>query len=291
MTQDFATKLRHQIKRLATNKYHLLEKDVARKRIDWVRRRYPPSARTGTFSPRRMYEIFLLEYLGLPESDVPVSSETEHQIVWNSTNKCPTLEACAKLGLDTKEVCRLVYEKPVQALISRFDPRLRFYRDYREIRPYSSGCKERIIRVDFEQLMRIAIEEAKTSRLEGNHGYGAVVLLPNQSIVRAHDTATTRGDPIEHAEVNAIRRAIRVTGDANLCGSILVSTCEPCPMCSSLAVWANLTAIVYGASIKETANLGKLRILIPAQEVVDKAPAFIEAIGGILREECLVLYA
>jgi tRNA(Arg) A34 adenosine deaminase TadA len=61
-------------------------------------------------------------------------------------------------------------------------------------------------------------------------------------------------------------------------------------MCSSLAVWANLSAIVFGASIEKTAALGKARILISAREIVDRSPVSVEVLGGVLEEECLALY-
>ena len=61
-------------------------------------------------------------------------------------------------------------------------------------------------------------------------------------------------------------------------------------MCSSLAVWANLTTIVYGISIQETAKLGKSRILVSAEEIVERAPVMLEVISGILSDECRLLY-
>jgi len=73
-------------------------------------------------------------------------------------------------------------------------------------------------------------------------------------------------------------------------GCLLFSTCEPCPMCFSLAVWANLTGIVYGASIDETIRLGKSRIQISAKQIVDNSPTMVEVIGGILKDKCLRLY-
>jgi tRNA(Arg) A34 adenosine deaminase TadA len=147
-----------------------------------------------------------------------------------------------------------------------------------------------IVRVDFEEMMAVAIEEAQVSRGEGNKGYGAVVALGNRIVGKAHDTVTTERDPSFHAEVNAIRQAVRAMGDINLSGMILFSTCEPCPMCSSLAVWANLTTLVYGASIQETAQLGRSRIHIGAKEIAAKSPHLVEVIGGVRREECLTLY-
>jgi tRNA(Arg) A34 adenosine deaminase TadA len=211
-------------------------------------------------------------------------------IEWLSTNPCPTLEACNLLKLDTRKVCRAAYEKSTQAFLSQLDPRLRFLRSYDEIRPYAHHCREMIVRIDFDAMMRLAIEEAKLSKQEGNKGYGAVVVWGNRILGKAHDTAATEKDPSLHAEVNAIRQAVHLLGDANLSGAVLFSTCEPCPMCSSLAVWSNLTTLVYGASIEETAKLGKGRILVTSREIVAKSPVAIEIIDGILENECMSLY-
>lgn len=90
--------------------------------------------------------------------------------------------------------------------------------------------------------------------------------------------------------MNVLRQAARVLGHGNLSGVVLFSTCEPCPMCAALAVWVNISAIVFDASAAETAARGKLRILVPAQEIVSKSPATIEVISGLLHEECLDLY-
>jgi hypothetical protein len=62
-------------------------------------------------------------------------------------NPCPTLEACVRLGLDTRTVCRQAYHQPVQVMLSRLDPRLRFERNYEALRPYVSYCEERIVLV------------------------------------------------------------------------------------------------------------------------------------------------
>jgi tRNA(Arg) A34 adenosine deaminase TadA len=151
------------------------------------------------------------------------------------------------------------------------DSELRFLRDYRQIRPVADHCLERIVRVRFEDMMKIAIAEAQKSRRTGNKGYGAVAALGNRLIAQAHDTAVSEHDPSLHAEVNVLGAAAGLLGDVNLSGVILFSTCEPCPMCASLAVWANVSAIVFGASIETTAAKGKARILVPAREIVAKS--------------------
>jgi tRNA(adenine34) deaminase len=290
LSDDFESKVRQQIERLKTYPCATLERQVAEKRIAWFRQNHPDAGRLGPPTPRSAYVLLFMDYMGLSEEELPIVAESEAEIEWLSLNPCPTLEACNALGLDTRQVCRSVYEKSTQALVSQLDPQLRFLRNYVEIRSYSDHCREKIVRVDFEEMMTIAVEEAKKSRQEGNKGYGAVIAFGKSILGKAHDTAATEGDPSLHAEVNAIRQAVHSLGEANLSGAILFSTCEPCPICSSLAVWANLTTIVYGISIQETARMGKARILVSAKEIVQRSPVMIEVIGGVLKEACEQLY-
>jgi len=280
-----------QVDRLHSESWAALERQTAEKRVAWCRRNLATLPIGESATPRAAFETVFLKYLGLSEEDLEITFESEQEIAWRSANPCDTLEACGQLGLDTRVVCRAVYEKSTQAMISVLNPALRFLRSYTAIRPHATACEERIVRMDFGGLMGIALEEARRSRETGNKGYGALVARGREVIARAHDTGMTEGDPLLHAEVNALRAAIRETGDGNLSGAVLVSTCEPCPMCMSYAVWANVSAVVYGASISETAALGRSRIKIGAAEVAAASPTLIEVIGGIRGQECLELYA
>ena len=99
--------------------------------------------------PRQAYTLVLLVYMGLDPHTVPVVYEDDKTIIWRSTNFCPTLEACRRLGLDTRIVCRAATEAAVQALIVRLDPRLRFSRNYAAgVRPYADYCEEQITLLD-----------------------------------------------------------------------------------------------------------------------------------------------
>lgn len=288
MIGDYKLKIEREVKRFKKSTFNEMESETTKKRVSWFKKNYQSTKVIST--PRRAYELFLLEYLGLSEKEVPVTLNTKSEIEWLSYNRCLTLETCKKLSLDTRIICRRIYEKSTQAFMSQINPQLRFLRNYQEIRPYSSHCKEMIIRLDFDQMMGLAIEEAKKSKRSGNKGYGAVVVIGKEIIGVAHDTAFTGKDPSQHAEFNAIRQAVAKFGDANLCGGVLFSTCEPCPMCSSLAVWANLTTIVYGASIENTAKYGRSRIRISTNEIVTKSPVMIEVVANVLKKECEALY-
>lgn len=282
----FDEQVAFQVERLRTKSLAEIERETIEKREAWWNARGSASNAT----PRSAFEALFFDYMGLAPEDLPVQSESDDEIVWASRNPCPTLEACRQLGLDTRVVCKKAYEKSTQAFVSRIDPQLRFLRDYTVIRPWADHCLERIARVPFEEHMRTAIEEARASRREGNKGYGAVAVLGRRVLAQGHDTAVTAKDPSLHAEVNVLRQACHALGSADLSGVVLFSTCEPCPMCSSLAVWANVSAIVFGASAAETAARGKLRILVPAQEIVERSPVRVEIVSGVLREECLALY-
>jgi hypothetical protein len=148
MSDRFTLKVAQQVEKLQKHSLRDIEAEVTRKRLDWLERKFPPGSDSGIHSPRQAYELFFFDYMGLDETDLPVIEESPDEIVWRSGNPCPTLEACQLLALDTRIVCRAAYEKSTQAFLSRLDPRLRFLRSYSEIRPYSTYCLERIIRID-----------------------------------------------------------------------------------------------------------------------------------------------
>ncbi len=74
-------------------------------------------------------------------------------------------------------------------------------------------------------------------------------------VAQAYDTVLKMCDPTNHAEINAIRDAARELQSLSLRGCTLYSTCEPCPMCMSACIWAEVDTVVFGASTMEDANL------------------------------------
>lgn len=86
--------------------------------------------------------------------------------------------------------------------------------------------------------------------------FGAVVVKDGEVIGRGRNEVTLRNDPTAHAEVMAIRDACRTLGVFSLEGTVLYSSCEPCPMCLAATYWARIDAIVYGASREDAARIG-----------------------------------
>jgi tRNA(adenine34) deaminase len=93
------------------------------------------------------YRLFYQLYLGISTpADGEIVAQDERRLVMRWWNPCPTLNACQQLGLDTREICRKAYHRPVEAFLRRIDPRLRFERNYEALRPYTPYCEE-IIRL------------------------------------------------------------------------------------------------------------------------------------------------
>lgn len=142
---------------------------------------------------------------------------------------------------------------------------------------------------DYEKFMNIAIEEAKNSFKEGNKGFGALVEKNGKIIAKAHDTEVTDLDPSGHAEMNVIREVSKKCGK-DLTGCVIISTHEPCPMCTGALIWAKVSEIVYGASIRDSMKLGRRVINLSCREIIERSPWRIKIKEGILKKECLKLY-
>ena len=143
--------------------------------------------------------------------------------------------------------------------------------------------------LNYKPYMEIAIEEAKKSLREGNHGFGAVIIKDGQVISQAHDQDETKEDATLHAETNAIRLASKLLGK-NLKGCKLISTHEPCPMCAGAIIWSGISKIVFGYSIEDSLKQKRKRIPVRAEELFERSGAKIEVNGGLMKDECAVLY-
>jgi tRNA(Arg) A34 adenosine deaminase TadA len=142
---------------------------------------------------------------------------------------------------------------------------------------------------NLEKLMHTAIEEARISLREGNSGFGALIIKGLVVISKAHDTDKISGDPTQHAEMNVIRSAAAKLG-RDLSDCVLISTHEPCPMCSTATLWSGISEVAYGYSIKEAIAQGRKRIDIQLKEIFDRAGDKIVVHEKVLHETCAVLY-
>jgi guanine deaminase len=119
----------------------------------------------------------------------------------------------------------------------------------------AAGAASEGVTADAAWLAR-AIELAVANVAEGGGPFGALVVRDGAILAEGQNRVTRDLDPTAHAEVQAIRAACRAVGDFALPGSTLYTSCEPCPLCLSAALWARIERIVFAADRHDAARGG-----------------------------------
>jgi len=108
-----------------------------------------------------------------------------------------------------------------------------------------------------ELFMHEAIKEAKTGISLGDGGpFGAVIVKNGEIVGRGHNMVVKNNDPTAHAEVMAIRDACSNLKTYDLSGCTIYSTGQPCSMCYSALMWANVQEIYYSCPFEYADNVG-----------------------------------
>jgi tRNA(adenine34) deaminase len=144
---------------------------------------------------------------------------------------------------------------------------------------------QKIIRmqIDFDFLMRHALEEAKKGLTQGEVPVGAVICDQDGEIIsRAHNRPISLSDPTAHAEILALRSACSLIGNYRLKEAILVVTIEPCLMCMGAALNARISRLMYGAADPKSGAAGSVYSLHRDNRLNHS----IEVLSGIMEEEC-----
>ena len=100
---------------------------------------------------------------------------------------------------------------------------------------------------DDAYFMKRALQEAEMAFDRGEVPIGAVVVIDNQIIARAHNLTETLNDVTAHAEMQAITAAANFLGGKYLKNCTLYVTIEPCQMCAGALYWSQISKVVYGA--------------------------------------------
>jgi tRNA(adenine34) deaminase len=99
-----------------------------------------------------------------------------------------------------------------------------------------------------EQLVRTAMTLAAEAGSRGDPPFGALLVSPHGEVVAmASNRQVSGGDPTAHAELELLRAAATAGHRPPLRGFTVVVNAEPCSMCASALVKAEIGALVYGA--------------------------------------------
>lgn len=130
------------------------------------------------------------------------------------------------------------------------------------------------------EFMKKALNEASIAYNEDEIPVGAIIVCQGKIIARAHNQTERLNDVTAHAEILAITAACNRLGGKYLTDCTLYVTMEPCVMCAGALAWAQIGAIVYGASdLKRGYARVTPSILHPKTQVTN----------GILADECSLI--
>ncbi|TDS18836.1 tRNA(adenine34) deaminase [Maribacter caenipelagi] len=105
-----------------------------------------------------------------------------------------------------------------------------------------------VLPYDDTYFMKKALQEAVYALEAGEVPVGAVIVVQDRIIARAHNLTEKLNDVTAHAEMQAITSAANFLGGKYLKDCTLYVTLEPCQMCAGALYWSQIGKIVYGAT-------------------------------------------
>ncbi len=141
--------------------------------------------------------------------------------------------------------------------------------------------------MNYELFMGEALEEAKLALAHGERPVGAVAVVDEAMVVRAHDRVYETDDPTAHAVVVALRETARKLGSIRLADVTIFATREPCPMCVGALLASDIDALVYAAANERDGAAGSVVQLAENPAL----PRRIKIVSGIRRDEAERLFA
>ena len=128
---------------------------------------------------------------------------------------------------------------------------------------------------DDKYFMQKALQEAEEAFDKGEVPVGAVIVVQDRIIARAHNLTELLNDVTAHAEMQAITAAANFLGGKYLKDCTLYVTLEPCQMCAGALYWSQISKIVYAARDEERGCINLKTKLHPKTKIE----------GGVLAEE------
>lgn len=132
---------------------------------------------------------------------------------------------------------------------------------------------------DDSYFMKKALQEAQEAFDKGEIPVGAIIVIKDRIIARAHNLTEQLNDVTAHAEMQAITAAANFLGGKYLKDCTLYVTLEPCQMCAGALYWSQISRIVYAARDEQRGCVNLNTMLHPKTTME----------GGVLAEEASAL--
>jgi tRNA(adenine34) deaminase len=133
--------------------------------------------------------------------------------------------------------------------------------------------------------MQEALKEARKALIYDDVPIGALIVSDNKIIGRGYNQVEKKNDSTAHAEIIAIKSAIKKFAHKHLLGCTIYVTLEPCAMCSGAIVLARIPNIVYGAPDPKAGASGSLYDITDDKRLNHRC----KITKGILADECTAI--
>ncbi len=136
-----------------------------------------------------------------------------------------------------------------------------------------------------EKYMKAALRLAKKAYAMDETPVGCVIVRDDKIIARGYNRRNTDKTALAHAEITAIKKACKKTGDWRLEECTLYVTLEPCQMCAGAIVQSRMGRVVIGAMNPKAGCAGSIINLLNMEKFNHR----VETERGILEDECSTL--
>lgn len=133
-----------------------------------------------------------------------------------------------------------------------------------------------------EKYMKAALREAKKAYKLDEVPIGCVIVQNDKIIARGYNRRNTDKNTLAHAEMSAIKKASKKTGDWRLEDCTMYVTLEPCQMCAGAIVQSRLGKVVIGSMNPKAGCAGSVINLLQMKQFNHQ----VEMVTGVLEEEC-----
>ena len=121
--------------------------------------------------------------------------------------------------------------------------------------------------MDDDLWMARCLELAKQAGDTGNTPIGTIIVFPGGDTIEALEAVPAGPDPFGHAEVIAVRDAVREFGRRLPVGTTLYTNAEPCFMCAFAIREAKITRVVIDRPTPEIGSVSSPYPILLAEDI------------------------
>lgn len=133
-----------------------------------------------------------------------------------------------------------------------------------------------------EKYMKEALRQARKAYVIDEVPIGCVIVQNDKIIARGYNRRNIDKNTLSHAELIAIKKASKKTGDWRLEDCTMFVTLEPCQMCAGAIVQSRMKKVVIGAMNPKAGCAGSVLNLLNVAQFNHQ----VEIVKGVLEEEC-----